>query len=164
MRPNPNSIFNYHNPKTIKYLSRIRLGLSHLCEHKVKRSFQDILNHPICACGSDIETPCHQLISCPIFDVERNTFLNNIRQIASSILNLNHSQITHVLLYGDSSLKNETNTEILNSTMNYIVSTKRFESSILSKIIWSSLKHPNRLLFILDKQKFYLEFFDTPRC
>ena len=120
--------------------------------------------HPICDCGSDIETPCHYLISCPIFDAERNTLLNNIRQIAPSILNLNHSQITHVLLYGDSFLKIETNTEILNSAMNYILSTKRFEGSILWKIIWSSLKHPNSLLLILYKQKFYLEFFVTPRC
>ena len=130
IRPNPNSIFNCHNPKAIKYLSRIKLGLSHLRKHIFKHSFQDTLN-PICACGSDIETPCHHLISCPTFDAERNTLLNNIRQIAPSILNLNHSQITHVLLYGDSSLKNETNTEILNSTMNYILSTKRFEGSIL---------------------------------
>ena len=86
----------------------IRLGLSHLCEHKFKHSFQDTLN-PVSACGSDIETPCHYLVSCPIFDAERNTLLNNVRQVARSILNLNHSQITHVLLYGDSSLKNETN-------------------------------------------------------
>ena len=130
IRPNPNSIFNCHNPKAIKCLSRIRLGLSHLREHKFKYSFQDTLI-PTCGCGSDIETPCHYLISCPIFDAERNTLLNNMRQIAPSILNLNHSQITHVLLYGDSSLKIETNTEILNSTMNYILSTKRFEGSIL---------------------------------
>ena len=130
IRPNPNSIFNCHNPKAIKYLSRIRLGLSHLREDKFKHSFLDILN-PICACGSDIESPCHYLMSCPIFDAERNTLLNNIRQIAPSILNLNHSQITHVILYGDTSLKNETNTEILNSTMNYILSTKRFEGSLL---------------------------------
>ena len=54
-----------------------------------------------------------------------------LRQITPSILNLNHSQVNHVLLYGDSSLKNETNTEILNSTMNYILSTKRFDGSIL---------------------------------
>ena len=87
--------------------------------------------NPISACGSDIETPCHYLISYPIFDSERSTLLNNIRQIAPSILNLNHSQITHVLLYGDFSLKNETNTEILNSTMNYILSAKSFEGSIL---------------------------------
>ena len=130
MRPNPNSIFNCHNPKAIKYLSRIRLGLSRLRENKFKHSFQDTLN-PICFCGSDVERPCHYLISCLIFNAERNTLLNNIRKIAPSILNLNHSQITHVLFYGDSSLKIETNTEILNSTMNYILSTKRFESSVL---------------------------------
>ena len=56
IQPNPNSIFNSHNPEAIKYLSRIILGLSHLREHKLKHSFQDTLI-PICACGSDIETP-----------------------------------------------------------------------------------------------------------
>ena len=86
----------------MKYLSRIRLGRSHFHEHKFKHSFQDTLI-PIYACGSDIETPCHYLISCPISDVERNT---PEQQIVPSILNLNHSQITHVLFYGDSSLKN----------------------------------------------------------
>ena len=123
MRPNPNSVFNCHDPEAIKYLSRIRLGLSHLREHKFKHSFQDTLN-PICTCGSDIEKTSHCLISCPIFDAERNTLLNNIRQIAPSILNLNHSQITHILLDDHSSLKNETNTEILNRTMNYISQQK----------------------------------------
>ena len=39
-------------------------------------SFQEKLN-PICACGSDIETPCHYLISCTNFAAERNTLLNN---------------------------------------------------------------------------------------
>ena len=126
----PNSIFNSHNPKAIKYLSRVRLGLCHLSEHKFKHSFQDKLT-PICACGSDIETPCHYFISCPIFDAEQNTLLKNTRKIVPRILNLNQSQITHVLLYGDSFLKNETNTEILNSTVNYILFTKRFESSSL---------------------------------
>ena len=64
IRPNPNSIFHCHNPKAIKYLSRIRFDLRHLPEHKFKHSFQDTLN-PICACRSDIEKPCHYLISCP---------------------------------------------------------------------------------------------------
>ena len=92
IRPNPNSIFNCHNTKAIKYLSSITLSLSHPREHKFKHSFQDTLI-PICACGSVIvdQTTCHYLISCPIFDAERNTLLNNIRQIAPSILNLNHS-------------------------------------------------------------------------
>ena len=89
IRSNPNSIFNYHNPKAIKYLSRIRFGLSRLCEHKFKYSFQETL-HPICACRSDIETPCHYLISCHYhIDAERNTLLNNTGQITPGILNLN---------------------------------------------------------------------------
>ena len=151
IRPNPSSIFNCHNPKAIKYLSRIRLGLSHLSEHKYKHSFQDTLN-PICACGSDIETPCHYLISCPIFDAEWNTLLNNIRQIAS-----NHSQITHVLLYGDSSLKNETNIEILNSAMNYM-------KVLFYKSEYGPLWNTPILFCLFYKQKLYLDFFVTPRC
>ena len=148
IRPNLNSIFNCHNSTAIKYLSRIRLSLGHLDEHKFKHSFQDALNL-ICACGSDIEAPCHYLISYPIFDAEQNTLLNNIRQITPSILNLNHSQITHVLLYGDSSLKNETNTEILNSTMNYILSTKRLK--VLSYKRWYGPPWNTPILFCLFK-------------
>ena len=36
----------------------LRLGLSHLREHKFKHSFQDKLN-PICNCGNDVECAIH---------------------------------------------------------------------------------------------------------
>ena len=129
IRPSPNSVFESHNSKRIKLLSRIRLELSHLREHKFKHSFQDTLN-PICICGKDIETPCHYLLACPNYDVERSTLLNNLRQIAPNILNYNNSQITQVLLYGDTSFKNETNTNILKSTISYLLATKRFDKPI----------------------------------
>ena len=41
VRPSPNSLFNCHRPKGIKYEIRLRLGLWHLRGHKFKRSFQD---------------------------------------------------------------------------------------------------------------------------
>ena len=41
IRPSANSTFNFHNPKEIKLLSRLRLGLSRLREHMFKHSFQD---------------------------------------------------------------------------------------------------------------------------
>ena len=47
--------FNCHNPKGVKLLTRLRLDLSHLREHKFKHSFQDSLN-PICSSRNDIET------------------------------------------------------------------------------------------------------------
>ena len=42
-----NSFYNCHNPIRIKYITRIRLGLSHLRERKFKHSFQGSIN-PIC--------------------------------------------------------------------------------------------------------------------
>ena len=36
-----NSFFDCRNPKGIKLITRLRLGLSHLREHKFKHSFQD---------------------------------------------------------------------------------------------------------------------------
>ena len=53
IRPSSNSFFDCHNPIGINYITRIRLGLSHLREDKFKHSFQDTLN-PICNCGNDV--------------------------------------------------------------------------------------------------------------
>ena len=50
-----NSIFNFHIPYGIKLLTRLRLGLSHLRDHKFRHYFQDTLN-PLCDCGNDTET------------------------------------------------------------------------------------------------------------
>ena len=65
IRPYPNSVFNYHNYKGIKYLTRLHFGLSHLREHKFKHSFQDTLN-PFCSCGLDVETNTHFFSLLPL--------------------------------------------------------------------------------------------------
>ena len=44
-----------HDPKGVKLLTRLRLDLSHLREHKFKHGFLDSLN-PVCSCGQDTET------------------------------------------------------------------------------------------------------------
>ena len=41
IRPSQNSVFDIRNPKGIKLITKPRLGLSHLREHKFKHSFQD---------------------------------------------------------------------------------------------------------------------------
>ena len=64
IRPSGSSVINCHNPRGVKLLTRLRLGLSHLREHKFKHGFQDSLN-PICSCGNDIETSTHFLLHCP---------------------------------------------------------------------------------------------------
>ena len=44
IRPMPNSIYNIHNPLGVKYLKRLRIGFSHLKEHKFKHNFLLLLN------------------------------------------------------------------------------------------------------------------------
>ena len=36
IRPKPNNVYYCHNPKGFKLLTKLRLGLSYLCEHKFK--------------------------------------------------------------------------------------------------------------------------------
>ena len=85
IRPSENSIFLCNNPKGIQLLTRLRLGLSHLREHKFKHNFQDTLN-PICNCGEDIETSSHYLLPCSLYTNERLALLNIIQGIDKSIL------------------------------------------------------------------------------
>ena len=122
IRPSGNSVFNCHNPRGVKLLTRLRLGLSHLREHKFKHGFQDSLN-PICSCGNDIETSAHFLLHCPHYSNERSTFLNTIRNINRNILDKNDLQITETLIYGDSSLDDKNNTLILNATIDFLYVT-----------------------------------------
>ena len=77
MRPCANSIFNIHNPCEIKLLTRLRLGLSHLRDHKFRHGFQDTLN-PLCDCGNDTETITHLFLQCTSFHIPRQTLLNQL--------------------------------------------------------------------------------------
>ena len=126
MCPSGNSVFKYHNPKGIKLLTRLRLGLSHLREHKFKHGFLDSLN-PICCCGHNIETSTHFLLHCSNYSTERLTFLNIIRNIDSNILSKNHLKVTETLLYGDSSYDHTKNTLIMNATIEFLFTSKIFD-------------------------------------
>ena len=44
IQPKPNCNYNCRNLKGIRLINSLRLGLSHLCEHKFKLNFQDYLN------------------------------------------------------------------------------------------------------------------------
>ena len=121
-----------HNPKGIKLLTRLRLGLSHLREHKFKHGFLDSLN-PICSCGQNIETSTHFLLHCSSYSNERLTFLNIIVTFSivtftySKILSKNDLKVTETLLYGDRSYDDTKNTLIMNATMEFLFTSKRFD-------------------------------------
>ena len=114
IRPSPNSTFNCHNPKGIKLLSRLRLGLSHLREHKFKHSFQDSLN-PFCSCGKgEVETSSHYLLYCSNYLEERLALLNTIKILTCPYYN---RVIQNLLAFYFSATLLSTKTKTLLSSM-----------------------------------------------
>ena len=95
-RPKPNNVYYCHNPKGIRLLTRLRLGLSHLREHELKHSFQDYLD-PLCFSGNEIETPAHYLLHCSTYTNERMTLLNKIKRINCSILEFSDAVVTKII-------------------------------------------------------------------
>ena len=88
IRPSPNNIFDIYNPYGIKLLTRLRLGLSHLNEHKFKHGFNDKIN-PICICAGDIESINHFLLHCHEYCEARQTLSDNIQKIDKMLLSQN---------------------------------------------------------------------------
>ena len=125
------NIFGCHNLEGTKYLTSLRLGLSNLYEHKFKNNFQNTLN-PLCICGCDVENTCHFLLQCPNFLSERNTLLNRITNFDSNILNQADATITMTLLFGNSKYSNEINLQILNASIDFILTSKRFDEPLLN--------------------------------
>ena len=82
----------------------MRLGLSHLAEHKFRQNFPDCLNS-ICSCGQEIETTSHFLLRCLKYHFARQTFFEKINLIDSNILQQNDLSITKNLLLDSEKLR-----------------------------------------------------------
>ena len=129
IRPLPNSISNIHNPLGIKYLTRIRVGLSHIKEHKFRHHFQDSVD-PMCSCGSGVETATHFFLHCANFNFQRQTLFDRITTIDEKILAENEESIINTLLFGKPNSENSVNKVILNISIVYILSTERFNEPL----------------------------------
>ena len=129
IRPSPNSVYNCHNPRGICLITRLRLGLSHLREHKFKHGFQDTLN-PLYSCGNDVESTEHFLLHCLQFVNERRTVLTTLGNFNCSLLKHTSKVLTQTLLFGNTSLSPSDNSKILHTTIDFILSTKLFDEQL----------------------------------
>ena len=115
--------------KGIKLITRLTLGLSHLREHKFKHSFQDTLN-ALCNFGQDIESTTHFFLHFPLFFNERHTLLSTIRSLDSKLLDFTDYDLTQTLLFGVTSQTSSNNFKIINASIDYILSSKRFDEPL----------------------------------
>ena len=125
IRPVPNSTYNINDSKRLTLLTRLRLGLSHLGDHKFRHNFQDCVS-PMCSCGQGIETLTHFLLHCPNHHCARKTLFHKINQVSGNILRQSDSTLTKILLFGDIKVDFETNKILLMSIIEFISLTEKF--------------------------------------
>ena len=129
-RPLLNKVSNHYFPQGLKLLTRLRLGLHYLRYHKFKHSFLDTIN-PLCSCGTDSKTTLHFLLYCPNFMECRNTLLSEISEINSELITRNDLALIETLYFGDNSFSQYDNSRILDATIAFTVTSKRFDKPIL---------------------------------
>ena len=128
IRPPKKSIFNIHDPKGIKRLFQLRVGLSPLREHKFRKNFKDTPTDK-CIRKMDAETTEHFLLHCENFIEARRTMLEVINPILEyNNLHLPNDKTRAIfLIYGHETLNNDVNVSVLNATLKYLNDSLRFE-------------------------------------
>ena len=133
IRPFPSNVFRCNNYKTIRIITPLRVGMSHLREHKFKHNFQDCLN-PIFSCDLDIKSTSHFLLHCPTFNDEWYTLLSTLNKINCKLIKLTKSSLSlssSNLLYGNTLFDKDKNTFILKAANEYILSAARFKETLI---------------------------------
>ena len=129
-RPASKSVYNIHNPNGLKLLTRLRLGLSHLNEHKFNHNFKDCVN-PLRSCCLEVKLGSHFFLHCHYFTDIRETLFHELRLVDENIFNQPDNEIAELLLYGSSKFKLEQNYSILRSSIKFIIKSERFSGSIV---------------------------------
>ena len=80
--------------------------------------------------GGDIESINHFFHHCPEYCEATQTLFDNIQNIDKMLLSQNESSLTHLLLYGDPKRNSNVNAFILNSAIEFILSSGRFNEPL----------------------------------
>ena len=88
-------------------ISRLRLELIQLSDHKFNFSFQNFLNL-LSSWGSSVEITSDFLLHCPIFNDRKHAFLNTLNNIDFKILESTDSYLIQTILHGCTSFDLET--------------------------------------------------------
>ena len=126
IKPIPNSIFGVCDPLGVQLLTRLRIGLSHLREHKFRHNFNDT-DVPFCLCNLEIESVSHFYLRCPNYINQRSDLMNELSLVDPDLLHLDQHSLINLLLYGKKSFSDIQNTRILEISIQYIKDTKRFD-------------------------------------
>ena len=81
----------------------------------------------MCSCNSDTETTAHFLLQCRNYNTERQTLFDKIATIDANILKENENNLINILLFGKPNSDDCFNKQVLNASIEFILSTRRFD-------------------------------------
>ena len=130
-RPKSTPTFNLPDYSGLTLLTRLRVGFSHLREHKFRHGFQDTID-PFCSCRSNaIENTEHYLLQCSNFANERLILFDKLQTLDVFIIPFTLSHLTRLCLYGEQKFDDETNREILVAVIKFLRDSNRFSGPLL---------------------------------
>ena len=128
--PLPNFVHNLHNPNVLKLITRIRLTLSHLNEHKFNHNFRDCVN-PLCPCSLQVESTSHFFLHCHYSIAIRKTLFHDLQSADENMLDQSDNEIVELLLYGSKRFNFQQNCSLFESAIKFILKSKRFDGLLL---------------------------------
>jgi hypothetical protein len=126
MRPAKSSLFKISDKYGIKLLTQLRVEFSDLRVHRLHHNF----NCPsaVCACTNEDESTEHYLLRCPLFSGPRCAFFRSLENAVNDLTSNLDSDLWEILLYGGQTFREATNKLIIEVTIRFIKSSKRFKT------------------------------------
>ncbi len=123
----PNPFYSLDHRGGNIFITRLRVGLSHLSEHLYTHN---LIDSPTCKfCGLESESTSHFLLRCPKYGVERAKYLSDLLDVleADYIRNLRDNDIVELFLYGCADFPHESNLRLFKMAQHFLIDTGRFE-------------------------------------
>ena len=77
--------------------------------------------------GNDVESVIHFFLHCSLYNNERCTLLSSLVNIGHKSLDNTNISLTQTLSFGNRAFNAKENTKIVNLTIDFVLSTKRFD-------------------------------------
>ena len=134
IRPESNQVLNANCNQGLRFLSRIRLRISYLVDHKFGYNIEDCIN-PTLTCCQEIETSDFFLLHFPNYHSARQILFVKISKINSTFTKNISQVITILFVFGGEKLKSVQNKSILMYIIEFQQATLRFKISFYSLIM-----------------------------
>ena len=118
IHPVPTPMFKINRLSGFIFLSWLRVGFSHLHEHKFRHGFLDIV-HPICSCRTNaVENTKHYLLHYSNFANQHTVLFDDLPNIDINYGPLDSSSLSRMLLFSNPKFSDNVNSGIMMPLLN----------------------------------------------